>query len=160
MVVRIPLLRFFFFNDTATTEIYTLSLHDALPICWVFRRAGRIVDVGDHHVHRVASGERGQHRGDEGGQVRRWHRPPGPDLHPHPAAADHDAGNFTAGQVRGDLSELASVHPGYARAPAHCGDDGIDVDTVDDRGLRHSRAWRRGHETREVVSWSSSVLGR
>src|SRR5438876_6543647 len=26
-------LYFFFFNDTATTEIYTLSLHDALPIC-------------------------------------------------------------------------------------------------------------------------------
>src|ERR1039457_3309366 len=25
----------FFFNDTATTEIYTLSLHDALPICKV-----------------------------------------------------------------------------------------------------------------------------
>src|SRR5690349_22563388 len=24
---------FFFFNDPATTEIYTLSLHDALPIC-------------------------------------------------------------------------------------------------------------------------------
>src|ERR1041384_5816621 len=29
-----PLCVFFFFNDTATTEIYTLSLHDALPI-WV-----------------------------------------------------------------------------------------------------------------------------
>src|SRR5574340_969505 len=31
-----PIFRFvfcFFFNDTATTEIYTLSLHDALPIC-------------------------------------------------------------------------------------------------------------------------------
>src|SRR3712207_7084489 len=29
----------FFFNDTATTEIYTLSLHDALPICpWTARR--------------------------------------------------------------------------------------------------------------------------
>src|SRR2546425_8500816 len=28
---------FFFFNDTATTEIYTLSLHDALPI-WSLRR--------------------------------------------------------------------------------------------------------------------------
>src|SRR6266850_7471617 len=27
------LFHFFFFNDTATTEIYTLSLHDALPIC-------------------------------------------------------------------------------------------------------------------------------
>src|SRR5947208_14085612 len=32
----IILLFFFFFNDTATTEIYTLSLHDALPI---FERA-------------------------------------------------------------------------------------------------------------------------
>src|SRR6476659_10608603 len=32
---------FFFFNDTATTEIYTLSLHDALPIFrWRRRRAG------------------------------------------------------------------------------------------------------------------------
>src|SRR2546427_5212316 len=28
-----PISFFFFFNDTATTEIYTLSLHDALPIC-------------------------------------------------------------------------------------------------------------------------------
>src|SRR5690349_23117088 len=30
--MSIPSLFFFFFNDTATTEIYTLSLHDALPI--------------------------------------------------------------------------------------------------------------------------------
>src|SRR3712207_8211805 len=28
------MMSFFFFNDTATTEIYTLSLHDALPICY------------------------------------------------------------------------------------------------------------------------------
>src|SRR2546422_11779118 len=33
---------FFFFNDTATTEIYTLSLHDALPIC-------RVGPVGLHY---------------------------------------------------------------------------------------------------------------
>src|SRR2546422_10966042 len=32
---------FFFFNDTATTEIYTLSLHDALPISPVARRSSR-----------------------------------------------------------------------------------------------------------------------
>src|SRR5256885_6712447 len=32
-LVILSLLPFFFFNDTATTEIYTLSLHDALPIC-------------------------------------------------------------------------------------------------------------------------------
>src|SRR2546421_9460471 len=37
---------FFFFNDTATTEIYTLSLHDALPIFRDHRarlRGGRVV---------------------------------------------------------------------------------------------------------------------
>src|SRR2546425_9410414 len=39
---------FFFFNDTATTEIYTLSLHDALPICRAERldrraQGGRLV---------------------------------------------------------------------------------------------------------------------
>src|SRR2546427_11427975 len=33
---------FFFFNDTATTEIYTLSLHDALPISLLGRVAGAI----------------------------------------------------------------------------------------------------------------------
>src|SRR2546425_4350564 len=33
MLLRTPSSFFFFFNDTATTEIYTLSLHDALPIC-------------------------------------------------------------------------------------------------------------------------------
>src|SRR3712207_8205834 len=32
---------YFFFNDTATTEIYTLSLHDALPICRRRRAARR-----------------------------------------------------------------------------------------------------------------------
>src|SRR2546426_7366730 len=33
MCCHVPDRSFFFFNDTATTEIYTLSLHDALPIC-------------------------------------------------------------------------------------------------------------------------------
>src|SRR3712207_9412025 len=33
MVIANMTVLFFFFNDTATTEIYTLSLHDALPIC-------------------------------------------------------------------------------------------------------------------------------
>src|SRR2546427_824224 len=45
--------RIFFFNDTATTEIYTLSLHDALPICFLRRerfavwprRRQRIINV-------------------------------------------------------------------------------------------------------------------
>src|SRR5690349_23483533 len=33
MTARVKILMFFFFDDPAVTEIYTLSLHDALPIC-------------------------------------------------------------------------------------------------------------------------------
>src|SRR2546422_11709833 len=39
LVARLSLF-FFFFNDTATTEIYTLSLHDALPIFRHLDQAG------------------------------------------------------------------------------------------------------------------------
>src|SRR3989475_6111686 len=42
---RLSFLFFFFFNDTATTEIYTLSLHDALPICQHVGLPGRERDV-------------------------------------------------------------------------------------------------------------------
>src|SRR5256885_11930071 len=41
-----PLFFFFFFNDTATTEIYTLSLHDALPIYFREIIPGRAVAYG------------------------------------------------------------------------------------------------------------------
>src|SRR2546427_9324163 len=49
------MLLFFFFNDTATTEIYTLSLHDALPISE--RRLGSVglghgyTAAGPHSLH-------------------------------------------------------------------------------------------------------------
>src|ERR1039457_4958024 len=48
---------FFFFNDTATTEIYTLSLHDALPICKCTPRSGetgelRRARLRDRDLHR------------------------------------------------------------------------------------------------------------
>src|SRR5258707_9761726 len=36
---------FFFFNDTATTEIYTLSLHDALPICQIMPEPSAIARI-------------------------------------------------------------------------------------------------------------------
>src|SRR5256885_10976395 len=51
---------FFFFNDTATTEIYTLSLHDALPICLhrpLLRRSG--------HRAQTARCARAAHRSEE-----------------------------------------------------------------------------------------------
>src|SRR2546422_4536701 len=43
MLLHCPSSCFFFFNDTATTEIYTLSLHDALPISSVSVEKGRAV---------------------------------------------------------------------------------------------------------------------
>src|SRR2546430_16821332 len=52
---------FFFFNDTATTEIYTLSLHDALPISrpraarWM-RRAASWSFAGPGRRHRAPPG--------------------------------------------------------------------------------------------------------
>src|SRR3712207_8279543 len=48
---------FVFFNDTATTEIYTLSLHDALPISAPFAVADRALDC------LVACNEAAKHRG-------------------------------------------------------------------------------------------------
>src|SRR3712207_8554379 len=59
----------FFFNDTATTEIYTLSLHDALPISGV---RGRAAAAADHGRRPAGAGDRGVLRaGVRGGPLRR-----------------------------------------------------------------------------------------
>src|SRR5829696_7663248 len=60
---------FFFFNDTATTEIYTLSLHDALPIwaggglspayAWQRCVRARCVPVGTGRTYRVRASDAG-----------------------------------------------------------------------------------------------------
>src|SRR3712207_6501792 len=54
---RPPHFHFFglFFNDTATTEIYTLSLHDALPICGNARATDRRQTGSAHRSRRVAA---------------------------------------------------------------------------------------------------------
>src|SRR5260370_24708969 len=59
---------FFFFNDTATTEIYTLSLHDALPISGAGpgahrTAAGEAGTEGDHNSTRRQGGQRRRTRG-------------------------------------------------------------------------------------------------
>src|SRR2546430_5864523 len=76
MILRLSGFFFFFFNDTATTEIYTLSLHDALPICELLG-AGDVVARADAggagwdslHVPRNGSDRRPharrQHRSEE-----------------------------------------------------------------------------------------------
>src|SRR2546430_10420285 len=45
---------FFFFNDTATTEIYTLSLHDALPISIQKELAKDSIKGVDQHADAIA----------------------------------------------------------------------------------------------------------
>src|SRR5688572_32615289 len=55
---------FFFYNYTSTSEIYTLSLHDALPICGILGRARAAPRAGGSRVRR----ERAVHIG------RRWSR--------------------------------------------------------------------------------------
>src|SRR2546422_9712424 len=54
---------FFFFNDTATTEIYTLSLHDALPICGRAHRHDARVPAGIQGGESPDSGARLERRG-------------------------------------------------------------------------------------------------
>src|SRR5258708_24215040 len=77
----------FFFNDTATTEIYTLSLHDALPISVELRaHHGRIIRYLDHHdalgpardasprsAGRAPDAERPGDRAGARGAARAWH---------------------------------------------------------------------------------------
>src|SRR2546425_10130768 len=62
----------FFFNDTATTEIYTLSLHDALPISRESHRArhaARVDRVARRRARgRVRAGGRGGRRRARGGR--------------------------------------------------------------------------------------------
>src|SRR5438552_16786439 len=55
----LPLLFFFFFNDPATTEIYTLSLHDALPISRPDQRSsGRLMGVRRRGSRATPPGDR------------------------------------------------------------------------------------------------------
>src|SRR5689334_25077945 len=60
----LPILSFFFFNDTATTEIYTLSLHDALPIFRARPVPGLVPAVPS--VYRVGGSHRGRDAGAAG----------------------------------------------------------------------------------------------
>src|SRR2546430_3840955 len=69
---------FFFFNDTATTEIYTLSLHDALPI-WRKRRGGLL--VGSDHGLDLRGGEGEQRPAGDGGRAARGDQATGEGRH-------------------------------------------------------------------------------
>src|SRR3712207_8705191 len=57
-----PSLSSFFFNDTATTEIYTLSLHDALPICQEHRDGGDVQRLPRRAGDRLGGQREGRER--------------------------------------------------------------------------------------------------
>src|SRR2546422_7057661 len=83
MTVTLFAVFLFFFNDTATTEIYTLSLHDALPISLGIGDRPRLrcllaehdVQEGDHrdgeHGGQSAAGEKVERRRERGEPVAR-----------------------------------------------------------------------------------------
>src|SRR3989449_8701109 len=72
---------FFFFNDTATTEIYTLSLHDALPICRPRLRPG----AGDPGATLVEHGTRSARARRRNPRARRIEPAPTANRHPRNA---------------------------------------------------------------------------
>src|SRR5260370_589154 len=117
-----PYSTFFFFNDTATTEIYTLSLHDALPICrqqGLAPAAHRLPALSLSVVHRAAGARNQGHQGrgrhalprQAGAQVC-GHRPGGRPLraqgHPgrgRPAGLRH-SGRFLAPRNHRGVSQV------------------------------------------------------
>src|SRR2546430_17388972 len=95
---------FFFFNDTATTEIYTLSLHDALPISGKRGRSGRSPG-GPRGLPPLYGGR--DPRGPGGAK---------PSLARRPAARDRPA----ADQQRRGRDELRPVRAEPAAARVRC----------------------------------------
>src|SRR5256886_14016284 len=106
---------FFFFNDTATTEIYTLSLHDALPISLV-----RAPPSEAGHPSRKCVARRGGERlaadEDIGGRHREDR---GTGLVGHRGDFDRaDASMFQGAALRGLGLDPEQVLRGYRREPA------------------------------------------
>src|SRR5258707_10925253 len=81
VLICIVVFFFFFFNDTATTEIYTLSLHDALPI-WIRAIAGQQrlghLDGDGMHIESLGSIDSLSRRQGDQMQILEW--PQGPQV--------------------------------------------------------------------------------
>src|SRR5690242_3371005 len=131
--VLIFFLFFFFFNDTATTEIYTLSLHDALPISREQRSTGsvggpggrsQVLAAGDYRVKESGSG-RHLHR------LRGWiERIPGGDRDGVPASS----GAAVSGASDTGFAELRIVEA------AQSGGSGFTADLSRQHGGRSGAA--------------------
>src|SRR2546422_1430377 len=153
---------FFFFNDTATTEIYTLSLHDALPIC--------VREAGDLHV--LERAERGERRGDleraahaaRPDRVRREPQDLLPAVRDRAVVGAEQAGQDVeerrlAGAVRADeRADLAARQvEAHAVDRTDTAERLTDVDDPEQRlrhdGLRPRQEFRAGRPARAGSGW-------
>src|SRR2546422_8595411 len=183
-----PTFLFFFFNDTATTEIYTLSLHDALPI---HDALGREHPRQQPHADRSRNRARGVERGGgrslqsllhAGRAVRDRDRRAAAAAR-FPRRAHHGAGAVAAGRVQGrrphgvhgrrtlrgrDVRVLGSAREGRPGDP-----DGPGLPDARPRGIGQRRdaaghprpgGWagliRRGHEGERRLSRGPGQIGR
>src|SRR3989442_3488656 len=145
---------FFFFNDTATTEIYTLSLHDALPISFPSWRSlqtmlapstrGNVKPVAEALALGVLPLQCGHGRnvGTHGPPAHRW-APPGRQT-PQDPSTDFE-------QVLQLAIELCRLVPQKrldvrARQAAAL----VDRDDVSDLGQRQTQASRPLHEAKHL----------
>src|SRR3712207_9301476 len=85
---------FFFFNDTATTEIYTLSLHDALPIFLIGPDEGTHLPVLDI-VHKVTADASGGSL-----KIEEWGLPAGEMIPPHTHAREDECSFVLEGEMK------------------------------------------------------------
>src|SRR2546430_2132297 len=143
---------FFFFNDTATTEIYTLSLHDALPIS--HDDARRIERLTPHRLRRVAIGEHvdagaPQHPRPDLGEPRRAARVQDLDRHARSGATSSGHGK------RGVAAAVSAACRERRDAGDQCPTSAFQKSTVSRRsGQRPSRS---EEHTSELQSQSNIV---
>src|SRR6201998_2050390 len=153
---------YFFFKDTATTEIYTLSLHDALPILWeelsqalnyntMFSQRG--VMMLAHTVHDAQVFKRHVHANRVNGIDNEW-------LTPEQAKAFCPPLNIenirypvlgAALQRRGGTARHDAVAWGYARAA-----DALGVDIIENCAVTGIR--RDGRGALEAVETTRGVI--
>src|SRR2546430_11350726 len=160
---------FFFFNDTATTEIYTLSLHDALPISVARDRRGSARGVPALHrdpqairpPDRELSGRafraRGHGHGDRGreapGVPRRLAQAAPPAVQAR--GGDGEAVRVRAGDARHDQGRPAARRLRLHHGLPSGADDAGREDLRDRRGHERDSA----HRNRETTIWGSGGLG-
>src|SRR5581483_2542033 len=121
------LLLFFFFHDTAPTEIYTLSLHDALPICAADPPGELLLlpwcrgkDQGETAAYHAGGRAQGRRvgAGSVAGQAKRELAAPGPPLH---LRRSQDAAQ---GQAAADADRCTHAVGEYGRALVGRGREG------------------------------------